>query len=59
MPTTDPGMFLAVPLIAVTKIVFDRLESLKPWGMLLGHEKNEKDESAADGPLSTKAPLQE
>src|SRR3954447_12029671 len=44
-----PGMFLAVPLIAVTKIVFDRIESLKPWGMLLGHEKDEKDVTSNSG----------
>ena len=31
-----PGMFLAVPLIAVVKLVFDRFEPLKPWGFLLG-----------------------
>jgi predicted PurR-regulated permease PerM len=31
-----PGMFLAIPLIAVVKLVFDRFEALKPWGFLLG-----------------------
>ena len=30
------GMFLSVPIIAVIKIVFDRVESLKPWGHVLG-----------------------
>jgi putative permease len=30
------GMFLAIPVIAILKIVFDRIESLKPWGLLLG-----------------------
>jgi predicted PurR-regulated permease PerM len=34
-----PGMFLAVPFTAITKIIFDRIDSLKPWGNLLGHEK--------------------
>jgi predicted PurR-regulated permease PerM len=33
-----PGMFLAIPLIGVLKIVFDRVEELKPWGRLLGDE---------------------
>lgn len=33
------GMFLSIPLIAIGKIVFDRVESLKPWGILLGEEK--------------------
>ncbi|MBS1527052.1 MAG: AI-2E family transporter [Bacteroidetes bacterium] len=30
------GMFLAIPVIAIMKIIFDRIESLKPWGFLLG-----------------------
>lgn len=32
------GMFLSIPLIGVLKIVFDRIEELKPWGSLLGTE---------------------
>ena len=32
------GMFLAIPLTAVVKIIFDRIESLKPYGLLLGVE---------------------
>jgi len=32
------GMFLSIPVIAVTKIIFDRVEALKPWGMLMGEE---------------------
>ena len=37
------GMFLSIPVIAITKIIFDRIESLKAWGMLMGHEEvNEK-----------------
>lgn len=50
------GMFLSVPFVAVLKIIFDRIDELKPWGKLLGdniptkyggrlfsrrHEKNE------------------
>lgn len=30
------GMFLSIPFVAVLKIVFDRIEPLKPWGKLLG-----------------------
>jgi putative permease len=30
------GMFLSIPVIAVLKIIFDRVDSLKPWGLLLG-----------------------
>ncbi len=37
-----PGMFLSIPVIAICKVVFDRIESLKPWGMLLGDEKDEE-----------------
>lgn len=35
------GMFLSIPLIAIAKIIFDRIESLQPWGHLLGDEKIE------------------
>lgn len=31
-----PGMFLSIPLLAIVKLVFDHIESLKPWGFLLG-----------------------
>ena len=37
-----PGMFLSVPVIAMMKIICDRIEVLKPWAILLGHEKEEK-----------------
>ena len=37
-----PGMFLAIPVIAISKVIFDRIDSLKPWGMLLGDEKDEE-----------------
>ncbi len=33
-----PGTFLAIPCIAILKIIFDRIEPLKPWGMLLGDD---------------------
>ena len=35
------GMFLSIPVIAIIKIIFDRVESLQPWGHLLGDEKIE------------------
>lgn len=31
------GMFLAIPLLAILKIIFDRIESLEPWGYLIGN----------------------
>jgi predicted PurR-regulated permease PerM len=32
------GMFLSIPFVAILKIIFDRVEGLKPWGKLLGDE---------------------
>lgn len=31
-----PGMFLAIPMIAVLKVIFDRNQTLKPFGYLMG-----------------------
>ena len=36
------GMFLSLPIIAVLKIIFDRTESYKQWGVLLGDERPAK-----------------
>lgn len=36
------GMFLALPMIAVMKIIFDRSEMFKPWGVLLGDENPQR-----------------
>ena len=36
------GMFLSVPMIAMAKIICDRVEPLRPWAILLGHERKEK-----------------
>jgi len=30
------GMFLSIPFVAILKIIFDRVDGLKPWGLLLG-----------------------
>ena len=35
-----PGIFLALPTIAILKIIFDRIETMKPWGILLGDESD-------------------
>ncbi|OJY94046.1 MAG: AI-2E family transporter [Sphingobacteriales bacterium 40-81] len=32
------GMFLSIPVIAIIKIVFDRVQELNVWGYLLGEE---------------------
>ena len=41
------GMFLAIPILAIAKIVMDRIRELKPWGFLLG-EEDSKDEVYKD-----------
>ncbi|RYE12340.1 MAG: AI-2E family transporter, partial [Sphingobacteriaceae bacterium] len=33
------GMFLAIPVVAVLKTIFDRVEELKPWGTLMGGDE--------------------
>lgn len=33
------GMFLALPIVAVLKIIFDRTNTFKQWGLLLGDER--------------------
>jgi predicted PurR-regulated permease PerM len=36
------GMFLSIPAIAMMKVIFDRIEGLEPWGILLGDETPER-----------------
>ncbi len=33
------GMFLAIPLVAVLKVIFDKIDSMKHWGALFGDDK--------------------
>ncbi|MDO8999647.1 MAG: AI-2E family transporter [Bacteroidota bacterium] len=40
-----PGIFLAIPLIAMFKIVCDNIDSLKPYGFLIGEIRTAKKES--------------
>jgi len=37
-----PGMFLAIPGLAVLKVIFDNVTSLHPWGLLLGEKKTDE-----------------
>ena len=46
-----PGMFLAIPALAVLKVIFDKVPELNPWGVLLG------DASPADTAATKKARL--
>lgn len=32
------GMFLAIPVMAILKLIFDRIPELEPWGYLLGDD---------------------
>lgn len=50
------GMFLALPVIAILKIICDRIESLRPWGLLLGDEEA-TDKPAAAGAAPRRRPL--
>lgn len=36
------GMFLAMPIIAVLKVIFDRTDMFRQWGVLLGDERPAK-----------------
>lgn len=40
-----PGIFIAIPLIAMFKIVFDHVDQLKPYGYLIGEIETKKDVS--------------
>jgi predicted PurR-regulated permease PerM len=35
------GMFVAIPIIAIMKIISDNVESLEPWAILLGDEEKD------------------
>jgi predicted PurR-regulated permease PerM len=47
------GMFLSLPVIAVFKIIFDRSDTFKQWGVLFGDERPKK--SPMTFPLLRKA----
>ena len=31
-------MFLAIPIIAILKVIFDRVPALEPWGFVMGDD---------------------
>ncbi|GAB3329103.1 AI-2E family transporter [Larkinella ripae] len=37
------GMFLSIPIIAILKVIFDRVEGMEQWGILLGDQTTEED----------------
>lgn len=48
------GMFLSIPTLAVLKVIFDRVESLKPYGLILGVDTNLPLEKSTDGKINQK-----
>ncbi len=36
------GMFLSLPILAITKVIFDRTEQFKQWGVLFGDKLPQK-----------------
>ena len=42
MARTIPGMVLAIPLLAIVKIICDHIPSLKPYGYLIGIDRKKK-----------------
>lgn len=34
------GMFLSIPVLAICKVIFDRVDELKPWGRLFGTDND-------------------
>lgn len=49
-----PGMFLSIPVIAVLKIIFDRVEGLQPWGVILGDEERVRKKNKLSSKILTK-----
>lgn len=44
-----PGMFLAIPSVAVLKIICDKVPGLQPWGIVLGDEGPRQGSKSAKG----------
>lgn len=42
-----PGMILAIPVLGIVKIICDHIDSLKPFGYLIGQEKKKKKKISA------------
>lgn len=42
------GMILAIPLLGIVKIICDHVESLKPYGFMIGKERGKKRSGIAD-----------
>ncbi len=51
-----PGLFLAIPLTAIVKVIFSHVEALQPWAMVMGTEADAPPEGDL---LNEPTPLQE
>ena len=40
-----PGMFLFIPLAGILKIIFERVDGLQPWAILMGTEESGKEDT--------------
>ena len=52
------GMFLSIPFLAILKIIFERIDGLNPWAILLG-ENIKADKTRKKYRLSKKIILEE
>lgn len=52
------GMFLCIPALAIIKIIFERVEGIRPWGQLLG-ESEKPDKKKRKMKISKKITLEE
>lgn len=46
-----PGMFLFIPLTAIVKLIFERVDSLKPWAMLIGTDSDKPVTKTSERPF--------
>jgi predicted PurR-regulated permease PerM len=53
------GMFLCIPYLAMLKIIFERVDGLKPWAILLGEEQSNKSRKRKVYRITKKIKLEE
>jgi len=46
-----PGMFLFIPLAGILKLIFERVNSLQPWAMVMGTENEPKETNPQQRPF--------
>jgi predicted PurR-regulated permease PerM len=51
-----PGMFLAIPIIAIIKIICENIPEVSPWALLLGDESSPKSRKGIPNPPPPEAP---